>query len=550
MVTTQLTRPKQLITSSALTNTKPSFVREIVYKGPAKILSGLCSWAFWLPLTAVGAGAICELGFAPYGIWPLTIIACAFYFAMALKIGKTAQAFIFGWFFGVGFFTAGLLWLFSGVGGERVPFLAVLLPLILIFGLALFPAVISVLVSSSRAPVFVKAAVIGPAIWVIGEWFRHQGALAFPWLTIGYTQIPGGPLAGYAPILGILGVSLTTLICSGLLSVAAVRGPFQQRFGALLAAALLIVVGLGFGKIDWTSPVGRPLRVALLQGNAPMTEKFSVKESGRALKAYATLAAQSDVPLIVLPETALPLFERQIPQDYYAFLRNLALERNGDIVISHFRDKPGSNKNEYLSSARSFGVSGEQFYDKQHLLPFGEFIPFSVWLRPVYERMAKVRMLDTSPGQMNQGSFIFGGHRVAIRMCYEDVFGNERRESLGQSQLLLTLVNDSWDGDTKPMSQHLQISQARALEAAKPILRAANTGWTVAIDHQGQVMDALQAETVGALVTKVQPRVGTTPYVVSGDALPMGLVGFGVLIAGMAEWRVRSNQKQLTGASL
>jgi apolipoprotein N-acyltransferase len=135
-------------------------------------------------------------------------------------------------------------------------------------------------------------------------------------------------------------------------------------------------------------------------------------------------------------------------------------------------------------------------------------------------------------------------------MCYEDVFGNERREEGAHSQFMLTLVNDSWDGDTKPMSQHLQISQARALETAKPILRAANTGWTAAIDHHGQVSVALRPESVGALVTKVQPRVGTTPYVIFGDSLPMGLVGFGVLIAGLAERRARSDQKQQTETSL
>ncbi len=454
-----------------------------------------------------------------------------------------------GWLFGLGLFAPALSWLFSGVSGAREPVLALLGPLTLMAGLALIPAAAAVVVAASRASLFVRLVVLAPALWVSGEWLRHQGTLAFPWLAVGYSQVPDGPLAGFAPLLGILGISLASLVCAGLLAWAAADRQRPRRVAAVTAAALILLAGMGAGRIEWTQPRGKALTVALLQGNAPMTEKFSPEETARALRTYAALAARTAAPLVVMPETAFPLFEHQLPPDFQTFLDKLAWERQGDVVVSYFRARPGGKRYEYTSSTRSLGVSGDQVYDKQHLLPFGEFIPFARWLRPVYERMAKVRMLDTSPGEPNPGSLVLGGERVALRMCYEDVFGNERRQGIAQARLLITLVNDSWDGATVPMDQHLQISQARALEAAKPMLRAANTGWTVAIDHHGRVTHALPPETVGALMTRVQPRAGATPYVLAGDALPMGLVGMGLVACALAEANARTVSRRVRRSS-
>lgn len=496
---------------------------------------------------AASAGWIAGFGFAPYGLWLATEGGLAVFLALVASERRPVQAAIQGWLFGLGLFVPALSWLFSGLSTANEPVLALLGPLILMAGLALFPAVVALVIASSRASVLLRLVVLAPALWVLGEWIRHQGALAFPWLTVGYTQIPSGPLAGFAPVLGILGVSLATLVCAGLLAWMVVAVQPRKRRRAALAIGVIVLGGIVAARVEWTVPSGKPLAVALLQGNAPMTEKFSRGETARALRTYAALAARSAAPLIVMPETAFPLFEHQLPRDFLAFLRKLAWERQGDVVVSYFRTPSADTPYHYVSSARSVGVSGEQIYDKQHLLPFGEFVPFGRWLRPIYERMAKVRMLDTSPGAPDQGSRVLGGERVALRMCYEDAFGNERRQGIAQSKLLITLVNDSWDDATVPMHQHLQVSQARALEAAKPVLRAANTGWTVAIDHHGRVTDALPPETVGTLATRVQPRAGTTPYVLAGDALPMGLVGMGLLLSGMAERRARTTPERIGG---
>lgn len=490
---------------------------------------------------AAAAGWASGLGFAPQGLWPATLLGLAGLLALLAGQRRPLAAAMIGGLFGLALFMPGLWWLFSGVDGSREPVLAVLGPLVLMAGLALMPAAVAALVAASRAPLSLRLTVLAPALWVGGEWLRHQGTLAFPWLTVGYAQVPDGPLAGLAPVLGILGVSLATMACAGLLAWAVVTRRRRTRVAAVAAVAFAFLAGAAAGRIPWTEPGGPSLTAALLQGNAPMGEKFSPEDTARALRTYAALASRSAAPLVLMPETAFPLFEHQLPAGFQRFLEALAWARQGDILVSYFRRRADGTPYDYVSSARSLGVSGDQVYDKQHLLPFGEFIPFARWLRPLYERMATVRMLDTSPGMPDPGNLVLGGTRVALRMCYEDVFGNERRHAVAQSQLLVTLVNDSWDGATAPMDQHLQISQARALEAGKPLLRAANTGWTVAVDHHGHVLDALPPQTVGTLTTRVQPRTGATPYVLAGDAVPMGIVALGLMVCALAEARVRGS---------
>ncbi|MEO1767802.1 apolipoprotein N-acyltransferase [Thiobacter aerophilum] len=483
------------------------------------------------------------LRFAPHNLWPATLLGLAGLLALLARQRRPLGAAIVGGVFGLALFMPSLWWLFSGVDRSQEPVLALLGPLALIAGLSSLPAAVAALVGAARLPLSLRLTVLAPALWVSSEWLRHQGALAFPWLTVGYAQVPDGPLAGFAPLLGILGVSLATMVCAGWLAWAAVARQSRTRVAAVAVVVLVLVAGAAAGRIEWTTPSGKSVTAALLQGNAPMREKFSPEDTARALRTYGALAARSEAALVIMPETAFPLFEHQLPAGFQRFLEALAWARQGDMLVSYFRRRAEGTPYDYVSSTRSLGVSGNQVYDKQHLLPFGEFIPFARWLRPLYERMAKVRMLDTSPGAPHPGDLVLAGTRIALRMCYEDVFGNERREAVAQSQLLVTLVNDSWDGATAPMDQHLQISQARALEAGKPLLRAANTGWTVAIDHHGHVLDALPPQTVASLITRVEPRTGSTPYVLAGDALPMSLVALGLMVCALAETRARASAR-------
>lgn len=484
-------------------------------------------------ILAMSAGVVSGLGFAPYGLWAGTVAGCAWFLWRAAKPQRAGAAFGGGWLFGLGLYGPSLFWLLQGLNHKAEPVLASIPPLLLIAGLALFPAFVAAILAKTTVSRTAKLTLLAPGLWTVAEWLRHQSDVAFPWLTLGYTQIPNGPLASYAPVIGTLGISFLLVLWGGLLVLLAGQDSWVSRRNFLAAVAAVPLVGASLGLVQWTRPVGAPVRAALLQGNAPLLDKFTVAETGRALKTYVDLAAATDAPLVVMPETAFPLFERQIPKGLTQFMASLASERDGDIVVSHFRSNP-KVPSQYFSTVHAFGVSGDQSYDKRHLLPFGEFVPFGRLLRTPYERISKVAMLDTSPGARNQDALVLAGHPVALRLCYEDAFGSEHRAETARAGFLLTLVNDSWDGARTPMHQHLQISQARALEAAKPLLRAANTGWTAATDYRGRVTDALPPDTVGALEVTIQPRRGVTPYVYLGDALPMSIALFALLFAGIS----------------
>ena len=491
-----------------------------------------------VPAAAAAAGMAAGLGFAPYRAWPATALACAVWLALASRERRVPRALLTGWLFGLGLFAPGLSWLFTGLDLRPHPLLAVAGPASMIAALALLPAGVAGAAAAARIAPALKQTLLVPALWVVTEWLRHQTALAFPWLALGYTQVPAGPLAPFAPMVGVLGVSFLLLICAGLIASAVAPGPAAARRRALFALAAMLLAASVAARVSWTAPQGAPLRAALLQGNVPLTEKFTPTQTKRALLTYAALAARSRAPLVVMPETALPLFEHQLPPDLVAYLGRLATERGGDIVLSHFRRGPGPGLG-YFSSAHVLGVSGEQRYDKRHLLPFGEFVPFPELLRSAYERITKVKMLDTSPGSPIQGGLVLAGRRAALRMCYEDAFGSEHREEIARAGFLVTLANDSWDGATAPMDQHLQISQGRALEAAKPLLRAANTGWSAVIDRHGRILAWAPRLEAVLLEAEIQPRGGVTPYLRLGDALPLGLAGLALLFCAAAEWMAR-----------
>lgn len=483
-------------------------------------------------------GAMYSLGFAPYRLWLVSLAAAALFLALLMRPRGVVYGLNTGLLFGLGVFAPGLSFLFHGLD-YSIP-LAVLWPLAVVIGLAglfgLFGAILTVCRLSARA----KLLFVAPALWVALEWLRHQGTLAFPWLAFGYTQIDGSPLAGYAPVLGILGVTLFAVLAAGAM-VLLVDGTRRRQAIVLLA----VIFGLGVVLHDtrWVEPAGSPISVAALQGNVPTDEKFPRRYLQRSLDRYLSLAQQSRARLIVTPESALPLFDSDLPADFRHQLGQIAQSNGGDLVYGVLvQDSTGKA---YHSSAVSVGVSGRQRYDKVHLLPFAEFVPLPDGLRKHFARVAGVPLLDTVPGATNHGPLTLAGIRVALRMCFEDAFGNEQRPATAESGFVLSLANDDWYGHPQPVAQHLQITQARALEAGRPILRASNTGWTALIGPDGRLEAALKPNIAAALSTAVQPTAGLTPYMRFGD-WPIGFLAAGMLLGAYSHNRSRSKNR-LTG---
>lgn len=470
------------------------------------------------PAIAAVAGAISVLGFAPFHVSPLPLFTLALLFWQWSGAATPKQAFKIGWAFGLGFFVTGVSWIYVSLhtfGAMPMP-LAALATLLFCAFLALFPAVAAYAVTRSRRSSEVKILLLAPASWVLVEWIRSWIFTGFPWNTIGYSQITASPLSGYAPVLGIYGVSLVVALMAGCIAVFAARWRESRAAPRRVAAYLFMSLGVcGFGlkQIVWTTPVGAPTTVSLLQGNVAQDVKWREDQMRATLDAYAKLITNSDAQLIVLPETALPLFLHQVPPDYLQAITVHAKKNNGDVLLGvPERTRDGN----YYNTTISLGVSPLQFYRKSHLVPFGEFIP----LRPVLAWIVNILAIplqDFSRGSIDQQPLNIAGQRVAVNICYEDVFGEEIIRQLPQATLLVNMSNVAWFGRSIAPDQHLQISQARALETGRPMLRATNTGMTAVINPRGEVEAVASPFTSVALTHTVRGYEGVTPYVRWGN---------------------------------
>lgn len=464
-------------------------------------------------LIAFGLGAISVAGFAPFYIYPIPIVALAGLFYYWQKSSSAKQAAWLGFAFGLGFFGAGVYWIYISLhdfGG--MPFwMAAFSTFVLCAFLSLFPTVVGWLSNQnwlSRKPEITVIAV--PLLWALSEWVRSWIFTGFPWLTIGYSQVPYSPLSGFAPVIGVYGVSLVTVFAASILALWANK---RMRRNITLILVTLWITGSLLQFSEWSRPVGMPVSVALAQGNIAQDIKWEPETVQRTLDQYLALTLQSDAQLTVLPETALPMLIEQAPADYLQQLKTHAQENHGDLLVGAVEVENG----EYYNSILSYGSAPTQSYRKSHLVPFGEFIPLKSIFGWIYRDWLHIPLTDLSRGSIHQQPLQIAGQKVAVNICYEDVFGEEIIRQLPQATLLVNTSNDAWYGDSLAAYQHLQISQMRAVETGRMMLRSTNTGATAIIGPQGNVLAHAPHFTTTLLKGKAQGYAGTTPYVRWGN---------------------------------
>ena len=496
-------------------------------------------------------GAATVAGYAPLYLFPLPVLTLAGLFLLWHRAGTARACAATGFAFGLGLFLVGVSWVYVSLhdfGAMPAP-VAILVTALFCAFLALFPASVGYICARSGLPSALRYGWLAPAVWTLAEWVRGWIFTGFPWLALGYSQVPSSFLAGYAPVLGIHGVALATAASAGLLAaawLAAVRkaeGKARLRLFALHPSSLILLAvwlaGFGLRQVEWTEPVGAPVEASLLQGNVPQDMKWREDRLLATLKAYRALALQSSSPLIVLPETALPLFLEQVPADYLEELAAHARRNGGDMLIGVPERLPGG---EYFNSVVSVGTAPRQSYRKSHLVPFGEFIP----LRPLLGRivgMLAIPLQDFSRGGASQRPLAVAGQRVAVNICYEDAFGEEIIRQLPEATLLVNVSNVAWFGRSIAPGQHLQISQARALETGRYMLRATNTGMTGVIGPDGRLIAAAPGFTTTAVTHAVRGYRGATPYVRMGNHAAVAICI--ALIAAVA-WLRRRGARSAT----
>jgi len=494
-------------------------------------------------LACVLLGMLAAAGFAPFYLYPLAPIVLAVLALLWLRAPTARRAAWLGACFGLGFFLAGVSWVYisMNVFGAMPPPLAAGVTLLFCAYLALFPATAGYLFATLPVSPATRLVLVLPATWTLLEWLRSWLFTGFPWLGMGYSQIPGSPLAGYAPLLGIYGITLAVVAGAGLLALlylqaAPEAGTLHQRrkIAVLSVAALLFITATGeaLRQIAWTRPAGEPLTISLLQGNIPQDLKWHPDHVSGTLATYRELALASSSRLIILPETALPLFLREVPAEFLNEMATHARRHDGDILLG-VPELLADGR--YYNSLVSVGSAPSQVYRKVHLVPFGEFIPLRPLLSWVVNTFA-IPLQDFSAGHTDQRPLTVAGQRVAINICYEDAFGEEIIRQLPEATLLVNVSNVAWFGDSIAPPQHLQISQARALETGRYMLRATNTGMTAVINPRGKVERVAPDFSRAVLTHEVTGYEGATPYVRWGNAAALALC---VILLGIAALRAR-----------
>ncbi len=462
-------------------------------------------------VAALAAGALSVAGFAPLAAFPLPFATLAGLLFLWRSAATPRVALRIGFAFGAGLFGAGVSWVYVSLhdfGTMPAP-LAAIGAFAFCAILALYPAAAGWSLARLQLGPLAAALLAFPALWTLFEWLRGWIFTGVPWLAVGYSQADS-PLAGFAPVVGVYGVSFAVALCAGLLGVV-VSGSGKARIAG--GVALVFAFGLGqlLKQIAWTSPQGAPFQVALLQGNIPQDLKFRADRYAATLATYKRLIEASRAQLIVLPETAIPRFLDAVDPFYLQDIERAAASRRADLLIGvPIRDPDGR----YFNSLVSVGVSPAQRYDKSHLVPFGEFVPWGLsWM----VRTLAVPLSDFSRGPENPRPLALGGQFVAPNICWEDAFGEEIIRQLPQATLLVNVSNVAWFGDSLAPSQHLQISRMRALETGRTMLRATNTGVTAIIGPRGNVVARLPQFTEGVLSGEVRGYGGASPYVRFGN---------------------------------
>ena len=493
----------------------------------------------WRGLGFVAAGLVQSLSIAaPWNgqpLWWLQLVPMVFlvWQLQGIRFGAaprpTRHAFGFGWLFATAWLSGTFWWLFISLhtyGGLGAP-LAVIAVLALAAALALYYALACGLFVRFAPSNRLAATLFFAALWTVAELLRGSWFTGFPWGAIGYAHVDG-PLAAAAPWVGVYGVgaiaaalaaAIAATVAATTSAIAGTRPQGRstsQRFAPLASAVALLIVAWALdgvrGAVDAPELSSGKLDVALLQGNIPQDEKF-IPGGGvaTALRWYGEQLNDPKASLTITPETAIPLLPSQLPPGYLeSIATRYATGRQAAIV-----GLPIGNGTTYSNAVLGFqpGASMVYRYDKQHLVPFGEFVPSMFrW----FTDLMNIPLGDFRSGGFAQALFVWQGQRIAPNICYEDLFGDEIganfRDAANAPTILLNVSNIAWFGDSVAIDEHLSISRMRSLEFQRPMVRATNTGATVVIDHRGRVVRSLPRLTRGVLLAEVEGRSGITPY--------------------------------------
>lgn len=484
-----------------------------------------------------GLGGLTTAAFAPFGWYLLAPLLLLPILYVCLNIASRDAAKLAFWF-GFGLFLTGTYWIYISVAifGQAPVWMALALMVGVAALMAMYLWLTVWLISRLISGEPWRLLIVAPAAWVLVEWLRGWVFSGFPWLTLGYSQIDS-PLAGWAPVVGVYGVSgMLVLSATALLVALLMQG--WQRWLAVLIMALPWLSGSILNTVEWTEAAGKPITSTVIQGGISQDRKWLPEQFRPTLEFYREAtrqAAASDI--VIWPEVAIPSKMHRV-EKYLAALEADSRENQQTIlfgILEDVRDRSGHTKT--YNSFVALDGERRQIYRKRHLVPFGEYFPVPAAVRE-WLRMMSLPNSDLSAGSDEQSLIMTReGIKLAVAICFEDAFGAEQLYALPDAGLLINISNDAWFGDSIAPDQHLQIARMRALEVGRYSIRATNTGISAFIGPKGELLGVGAQFAPVTMTMDVEPRKGATPYSLTGNRLVIGLCL--LIIAGF--WlRVRS----------
>jgi apolipoprotein N-acyltransferase len=468
---------------------------------------------------AAAAGGLQALSFAPWEFWWLQLLSVGALVALLADASPRAAA-LRAWAFGFGWLAAGLWWLYISlhVYGFLPAWLSVAAVALLAALLALYYALAAGLWARMRRRRLGIDALLFAAFWMLAELARGSFFTGFPWIAGGYAHTTG-PLAAWAPYVGVYGIGALSAWAGAVVALTLVRLRQRPRalplaLAPLLAPAVVLALGAALPQ-GFTRSTGA-LSVSLMQTNVAQDSKFEPEQINKALAWHLDKFESATGQLIVTPESSLPVLPVQIPDDVWrAYQRPFNKPGHAALVGVFTGDEDRGYTNTVVGLDAKHHMTDASYYryGKRHLLPFGEFVPPGFkWMLD----MMKIPIGDQARG-VDTAPFAVAGQRVRPLICYEDLFGEDFAPSMVGPQaatVLANVTNLAWFGKHMIQDQHLQFSRMRSLEFQRGQVRATNTGATAVIDYRGNVTARLPPEVEGQLDASVEGRIGDTPYAI------------------------------------
>jgi apolipoprotein N-acyltransferase len=426
--------------------------------------------------------------------------------------------------------------------------LATLVALLLVAYLALYPALFSLVFGTLHEWLGVVGIALVPAVWVATEFGRGYLLTGFPWVLLGYSQVPVLPIAQFASLFGVFGVSGLVAFVNAALACGIVGPTRRVRAAAVVSAAVVVGAVAVWGQArlhdDQMTREGEPLRVALIQGDIPQVEKWDAARAAFILNRYLALsraAAARGAVFLVWPESSTPFYFEEDAVGQSA-IRQLAIDTHTYLLIGSDQVERGTPAR-YYNAAFLIGPDGRTLgvYRKMHLVPFGEYVPLR---RLLFFASPLVKAVsDFSPGA-EPVLLAVSGQYVSTSICYEIVYPDlVRRFVLDGARLLTTITNDAWYGWSSAPYQHFEQAAMRAIESGRYLARSANTGITAIVDPYGRVTARTAMFEPGVVIGEVRLLSGFTFYARVGDVFAHVCIALTVLAlvsAGRAARRRRA----------